>query len=473
MRRAPGLLLLALLAGSCRTEPEPPEAPPLPTIRVDVALTPDAKLDLRFRRDVLPQFRRETPIRIVVDLAQQPDLKALGREADAAGLDRERRKRFVAERLAAGVPEAAALAAELRGRPDVSDVVQASCLARIAFTAPARVVKEIAQRPGIAWGWGRALAPPPAHPVPDVRTPGEGARWAPAALGAPAAWERGWRGKGVHACVLDSVAAVVPAALAGRQAQSALAHPPPGSQLPDDGRGHGLAVIGAAVGDDGLGVAPEASWSVANPLGGGVLDPEAFAAVVDWLLRDARPDVVVAPWDVPPGDVPDYQLAVPFGALRTAGMAVAFPAGNTGPMAGLNAPPANLPDLAPDGAPAFSVGGVDRALAAYEPSNRGPNAHDGSLFPLVAAPAADVSILDPASGAVRSGWGTSYAVGFAGGALALVLGSDPRMTGPQAEKLLRDTARDLGAPGPDDVFGHGLIDLDRASGGAAPAPPAR
>ena len=208
---------------------------------------------------------------------------------------------------------------------------------------------------------------------------------------------------------------------------------------------------------------PEASWSVANPLGGGVLDPEAFATIVDWLLADALPDVVVMPWDVPVDDVPDYQLAIPIGALRTAGMAVAFPAGNTGPAAGFSSPPANLIGLAPDGAPAFSVGAINRDRSAYQMTSHGPNPRDGSQFPQVTAPGSNVSVIDPVTGGVRIAHGTSYAVGFAGGALALVLGSDARMTGPQAERMLRETARDLGPPGPDGVFGHGLIDLERAS----------
>jgi hypothetical protein len=476
--RARLLLAGVLLSAACSREdasPSPATPPPassaasrLPTIVLPVPQEAEAKLDLRFRRDFLPQVRRDTQVRLVVDLAEQPDLVALGAQADARGLSREERKRFVAEALSEGVPSARALAAELRGSAGVSDVVELRCLARVAFTGPSRLARELAQRPNVAWAWGRALQPPPARPSRSDRAPGEPEAWAAGAIGAPLAWARGWRGRGVHACVLDSAADLEPPELAGRRAPSVVQHPPPGSSLPDEGHGHGLAVVGAAAGAGGIGIAPEATWSVANPLGGGVLDPEAFAAVVDWLLLTARPDVVAMPWDVPAEGLPDYQLAIPVGALRTAGIAVAFPAGNSGPTAGANAPPANLVGLAPDGAPAFSVGGVARDLAPYEVTGRGPNARDGSQFPQVAAPGAGVAVIDPAGGGLRRAHGTSYAVGFAAGALALVLGSDPAMTGPQAERRLRETARDLGAPGPDPVFGHGLIDLGRASEGAAP-----
>jgi subtilisin family serine protease len=248
---------------------------------------------------------------------------------------------------------------------------------------------------------------------------------------------------------------------------------PPGTTseplpIEDERRGHGGSVLGAAVGSDGLGIAPEATWTVANPVVGGHLDPEALAAAVDWLLGVAHPDVVVVPWDVP-DEGPVHQLAIPFGALRTAGAAVIFPAGNIGPMRGLNLPPANIESLAPDGAHAFSVGAVDEALAPYDFSCRGPNARDHSLFPRVAAPGVALAILDASGSTTRVGNGTSYSAGVAAGAAALVMAARPELTGPQVERVLEATARDLGDPGGDNTFGFGLVDVMAAI--ESPAPP--
>ncbi len=81
------------------------------------------------------------------------------------------------------------------------------------------------------------------------------------------------------------------------------------------------------------------------------------------------------------------------------------------------------------------------------------------------------------SGADRAGYaclaGTSMAAPHVSGALALLRSAG---LAPQAaiERLL-GTATDLGAPGRDDVFGYGRIDLDRALGGlssASAGPPA-
>ena len=70
------------------------------------------------------------------------------------------------------------------------------------------------------------------------------------------------------------------------------------------------------------------------------------------------------------------------------------------------------------------------------------------------------SPLSPAE--VTLGSGTSLAVGWAGGVLALVLQVAPEMSVEHAELLLRETARDLPPPGVDDRSGHGLIDARAA-----------
>ncbi len=63
------------------------------------------------------------------------------------------------------------------------------------------------------------------------------------------------------------------------------------------------------------------------------------------------------------------------------------------------------------------------------------------------------------------GGGTSYAAPLVSGALALVWSHFPWLTNDQVRQTVLGTAKDLGAPGVDDVFGWGLLDVTRASWG--------
>ncbi len=58
--------------------------------------------------------------------------------------------------------------------------------------------------------------------------------------------------------------------------------------------------------------------------------------------------------------------------------------------------------------------------------------------------------------------GTSIAAPIVSGAAALILDAAPHLTPEQVVALLLNTAEDLGDPGVDAVYGHGLLDLDAA-----------
>lgn len=58
--------------------------------------------------------------------------------------------------------------------------------------------------------------------------------------------------------------------------------------------------------------------------------------------------------------------------------------------------------------------------------------------------------------------GTSYAVPYVAGAVALMLQAEPRMNAQQAAELVLRSARDLGRRGVDPVYGAGLVDVGRA-----------
>jgi hypothetical protein len=65
--------------------------------------------------------------------------------------------------------------------------------------------------------------------------------------------------------------------------------------------------------------------------------------------------------------------------------------------------------------------------------------------------------------------GTSYAAPLVTGALAVLWAFDTTLTPDEAETILFDSCIDIGEPGDDDVFGHGLIHLQRALMDAAGA----
>lgn len=65
--------------------------------------------------------------------------------------------------------------------------------------------------------------------------------------------------------------------------------------------------------------------------------------------------------------------------------------------------------------------------------------------------------------------GTSFAAPHVSGAVAVLLASG--FDAAQAVQRLRDTARDLEAPGPDSTTGHGLIDVAAAVGAGSSSPP--
>lgn len=70
--------------------------------------------------------------------------------------------------------------------------------------------------------------------------------------------------------------------------------------------------------------------------------------------------------------------------------------------------------------------------------------------------------------------GTSMAAPHVAGVAALILAVNPALTPAQVETILTSTATDRGAPGRDDIFGHGLVNafaaVQNANGGGGGAP---
>lgn len=58
--------------------------------------------------------------------------------------------------------------------------------------------------------------------------------------------------------------------------------------------------------------------------------------------------------------------------------------------------------------------------------------------------------------------GTSFSTAYVAGALALMMEAHPELDGRQAAERVLASTRDLGEPGPDEVYGRGLLDLAAA-----------
>lgn len=129
-------------------------------------------------------------------------------------------------------------------------------------------------------------------------------------------------------------------------------------------------------------------------------------------------------------------------------------AGNAGPTS-----PPLYPAAHPD---VIAVSGIDAGDHLMAASNRG-----GHIA--LAAPGADILVPVP-DGRYQLMSGTSFSAAFVSGITALVLERNPALKPAEVRRILTSTARDLGAPGRDDLFGAGEADALAAVIAAASAP---
>lgn len=126
------------------------------------------------------------------------------------------------------------------------------------------------------------------------------------------------------------------------------------------------------------------------------------------------------------------------------GIVFAAAAGNGGPAADPVYPAAYDEVLA--------VTAVDRNKRVYRRANRGD-------YVDLAAPGVNVWTAASIKGA-KWRTGTSFAVPFVSGAAAIVRARHPEKTPAEIRDILRAAASDLGDPGHDPVYGHGLLQVD-------------
>lgn len=393
---------------------------------------------------------------------------------------------------------------ELRNRPDVERVVPNARLTRPSWIDPLDV-------PRSAW-----------------EDESSGARrfveWNIDLIGAPLVWADGVTGSGVVVGSIDTgIDWEHPALLEQYRGWNggAAAHDyhwwdavdvgggvcGPATSEPCDPDGHGTAVLGAALGDDGdgnqVGVAPQAEW-----IGCRAWDESEGSSLalvsecLQWMLAptdldgsnpspELAPDVINNSWICEPdeGCADPLVLESAVANLRAAGIVVVSAAGNDGSgCSTIDDPPAIYAD-------ALTVGSsnIDDQLSFF--SSRGPVIVDGSSRrkPDLCAPGQNVRSSELGGGYQNGLSGTSMAAPHVAGTVALMISANQELRGQvQAiESILESTALPIsvvqtcggtsGAEFPNNMVGHGRLDafgayLDAlafsAADAPAPAPPA-
>jgi bacillopeptidase F len=159
-----------------------------------------------------------------------------------------------------------------------------------------------------------------------------------------------------------------------------------------------------------------------------LMDPDGDASTLD------APDVVNASWSLTgrlTGNC-SLEFAEDIRALRGAGIAVVFAAGNDGPKAATSNSPGNNPG-------AISVGAMDQNFEISRATSRGPSACDGAVFPSLLAPGVNVTTTDLSHGGVASRTavsGSSMAAPHVAGVLALLMGAFPAASVAELEAAL-------------------------------------
>jgi subtilisin family serine protease len=129
-------------------------------------------------------------------------------------------------------------------------------------------------------------------------------------------------------------------------------------------------------------------------------------------------------------------------AAATKGMVLVAASGNAGPKSPPLYPAAN-PDV-------IAVSATDAHDRLFPASNRGSHI-------AVAAPGVDIFLPAP-DGKYQMTSGTSFSAAYISGLAALMMERNPQLVPAELRAILMKTARDLGAPGRDDLFGAGEAD---------------
>ena len=256
-----------------------------------------------------------------------------------------------------------------------------------------------------------------------------------------------------------------------------------GKPSPFDSNGHGTHTLGTIVGQNGIGIAPDATWFACANLVRNLANPALYLDCMQFMLapfpQDGDPfvdgdplraaDVLNNSWGCPEIEGCDANsLKAAADNLRAAGIFVVVSTGNDGPLCNTVDAPLSLYDSA------FSVGAIDQFGNVADFSSRGPVNADGSgrMKPDIVAPGVNILSSLP-GGNYGENSGTSMAGPHVVGAVALLWSADPTLVGDidRTEQLLIDTAKPytgntsvgcFEGDVPNAAFGYGLVDVYEA-----------
>ncbi len=309
-----------------------------------------------------------------------------------------------------------------------------------------------------------------------------------AARASTAAGDGALDGDGVGICIIDTGIDPGHEQLAGRVV--AWNDWVNGGATAYDDHGHGTHVSSIAAGS-GTGSHPEYGGvaTAASLIGAKVLNSAGSGAdsdvvsAIEWCAARSDVDVLSMSLGSPGSDGSDAGSQAADAAVAQ-GKVVVVAAGNSGDAPGTISSPGVSTDAITVGAasdPSSLAGASDTDTGLYLAgfSSRGPTSNpSASLKPDVVAPG--ISVVAAKAG-TTNGYvaysGTSMATPFVAGMVALGLDAVPGAGPAQIKSALQASANDAGTPGPDNEWGHGLVDarafvaaLGAAGSGSAPWP---
>jgi len=451
------------------------------------------KIDPRVQAQLAAATTAAEFVPVIVMLREQADLKALDEHITRAGLGRAERRPLVIEELHAVAtrnqgPMKAALAAwEADGL--VENTRAHWMINAFSLSAVPEVVTAIAARDDVEHVWLDGVLELESYidEGDAVSSPG-GAEVGLEAVNARALWDLGFTGHGVivmnidtgvdgsHAALRNSFLGAIP----GPGDPAAWYDPIRGEcSSPCDYGEHGTHTMGTMVGldpatADTIGVAFGANWIAAATIDVGVFPSTSYnVAAFEWALdpvpgSTVRPpaDVISCSWRDP--SLNFTQECGPNGtywgvidAFETAGGAVVFSAGNSGPGTSTITAPKNRISSPVNIWATGNVNANSTGFPIASSSSRGPSSCDGvTIKPEAVAPGTSVRSSVPGGYSFFSG--TSMASPHVAGCIALLMEAVPWATGTEIKMALIATATDLGAAGEDNTYGNGLVNAGAA-----------
>ena len=225
-----------------------------------------------------------------------------------------------------------------------------------------------------------------------------------------------------------------------------------GAVYPVDTNGHGSHTMGTMVGQNGLGVAPGATWIAVRAFSSSGTAQESWLHdALQWFLAPGgdpalAPHIVNNSWSNGNGGLTVFEEDVQH--LLDAGIIPIFSAGNAGPGSSTVGAPGSY-DIS------LAVGATDEDNEIAVFSSRGPSPW-GQIKPDVSAPGVGILSTLPGGGYGLSN-GTSMAAPHVAGLAALLLQAKPTLNYTDVVSLLKTTAIPLGQSPPNHSYGWGLV----------------